>query len=65
MMSLFVALTFFVVNSVEITWVCAGNSYMALDETTIDYSKCDAWIMVGGEPTPLWAGTLPEEECTW
>jgi len=52
--------------STEIHWVCAGNSYMGLEPQTIDYEKCDGWLVVDGEPvTQIWGAPLPEDECQW
>lgn len=65
MLTLLLSLTT-VQPSTEIHWVCAGNSYMALEPQTVDFEHCDGWLVVNGEPvTQIWGAALPEDECTW
>lgn len=53
------------VNRVDVVWVCAGNSYMALEPRSIDFRNCEGWVMVDGEPVrPLLEAPAPLE-CDW
>jgi len=65
MLSLFLSLAV-VQPNVEVHWVCAGNSYMALEPQTIDFEHCDGWLVVDGDPiTQIWGAPLLEDECQW
>lgn len=65
MLALFLSLLV-VQPNVEVHWVCAGNSYMALDKGSIDLDQCDGWLVVDGEPvSQFWGASLLEDECPW
>lgn len=59
--TLLATLSLFLSVPVETTWVCAGNSYMALDHD-FDRAKCDGWLVVDGDPVvQFWQGAIEHE----
>lgn len=54
-LTLTTTLAVFLSVPVDVSWACAGNSYMAHE--AVDYRKCDGWLMVDGDPVvQFWQG---------
>lgn len=59
--ALLATLSVFIATPVEVSWVCAGNSYMSI-EGDFDRSKCDGWLMVDGDAVvQFWQGEVEIE----
>lgn len=62
MLTLLSALSVFLSVPVEVSWVCAGNSYMAVTGE-FDRTQCDGWLMVDGDAvTQFWQGKVAYDE---
>lgn len=55
------AMSLFLSVPVEVSWVCAGNSYMAVTGD-FDRTKCDGWLLVDGDAVAqFWQGAVEHE----